>query len=705
MARITLIWLAICCGLSASEITCTLQNTAVCFEAQDIEIQIPAQWLPPTEQMHDAYDADRDQRYFRLDGHFIHKDITLIIPCFFMRKKPDAAWTCMLRWAPTRTGNWTLLLKGTVGLGDAQVQNIKHDTQQVINVTDEGLDGFLQYPQEQASQRYFRISKSDGTNTAKLLHGSCRAWLVSADKTSSGWAAHEYANRKNELLPALREHGYNVLHQWFAPWEYQLVHLDKAEYWRQADDSWKRHPIASSWHAHQSIDQGRASAFDTWIKQLAGNKSGECIYTLLAPLPHVSFQLDRHSWGGEGCWSKIDDPDQRLEKCNGFSALIGGKNIWRFFLADPAQTLESTPSKDFDHQANYFRYLIARWSAFTSVGIWEIFDEIDAIGGEVGLMDQKTAWWSDKRHDQWLENINALFAGDLKRSDGLLYRGDPYQRPLHCATTSHAGGISADSNLYWKNIPDKHMSIGWHWYPTPSDKNILHFWLKTVHGLGLFSDVWKDTRPHFLGEFGYVDRLQPFNQVNILYPSLYHFGIWGSAFNGHAITAMDWDDGKEYGEIRFRQSPGAFDQKSYPINNGLRLDALRQFCKSIDWDSVRISRQDKSIPQVKDAKHQISYALQDKNAVYAWTLLFGDHFACSIDNIKNARYTLQFYDSWTGQKIIHPEIILKAENKSVTIKSEALKDYLIKNRNSQMTKDKRLFKGFDIAWTLHQIAD
>lgn len=703
MARAALIWLLICSCLTAADISVTLPPGAACFRCYEIAITLPAEWLPPAAQLHDAYDADRNQQFLRLQLDMQHADASLSLPVFCLRNKPQGPWLLQARWTPTRTGVWSAVLRGSLHNGK-QLRVIEHKLTQTVTVSDDTLPGLLQYPSIDSSQRYFHVSNSDGSSRARLFHGVCRAWLVTATRDASGWAAHEYASRQQELLPAMRTHGYDMLHLWMAPWEFQLVHLDQAEFWRQADDRWQRHQLTDTTApAWQRYDQGRAAALDQLMQQLSGNQQTQRIYTLLAPMPHVSLQLKSHPWGSEGCWSQADDPGQALQKCNGFSALLGERAFWSFFHADPQAKLDSWESRCFDHQANYFRYVIARWGASPSLGIWELFDEIDAIGDGIGLLQQRSGWWSDPRHQQWLQNICALFNGRLQRRDGLRYAGDAYQHPLHCATTSHAGGFSATGNMHWRTLPDQRLSPGWHWYPMPGDPDLLTYWAKTVHGVSAFSQVWKNQRPYFLGEFGYIDRLHPQDDVNILYPSLLHFGIWASAFNGQAITVMDWDDGKEYGELRPRDSGagGPFGKDAYPIHNGKRLEVLRAFIRDIDWQTVHISNQDPQTPHITEKNPQRSFLICESQRIHGWALFFDQHYQSVIHDIADGKWRLQYVDPWTG-KALAPAQDLTVTNNTLQLNSKGITEKLVEQR-SQFSATQRLCRGFDIAWRLWKV--
>ncbi|NRA37641.1 MAG: hypothetical protein HRU15_05835 [Planctomycetes bacterium] len=700
-----------CCGplTAAVQIISDPTLEIKIFQVQDYQLVLEPTWQLPSQQLHDAYDADRNQQFIRILCIFHHQQTSLAIPAFAMKKTAHSPWTWHVRWTPTHSGQWTLDLQcdlQTSAMEEA-VHYVEKNIQRIdviSNNTTETAKGFLTYPGASANQRYFQITADHGQRQSEFLYGNCRAWMVTANKEKKGtWQAEEWADRSLELLPTLREGGFNVLNTWFAPWEYQIIHCDQAEYWRNKDDSWQRHEINEQWSAYQYYDQGRARSFDRLLQDCEGQKREDRIYLLLAPLPHVSFQQKAHPWGGEGCWSPQDDPNQRPEKCNGFSQAPGQKDFWDFFKADPAAELDDWRSQLFDHQANYFRYVMARWGSSPSIGLWEIFDEIDAIGNEVGLEHGKLGWWKQTQNKKWLENISLLFSGQLQRSDKANYAGDAYQHPLHCATTSHAGEYTATGNMRWTDLPDQRMSVGWHWYPFPNSPQITSYWLHCMKGISEFSMVWGNKRPHFISEFGNYDRLRPQQSAAIFYPSLYHFGIWTSTFSGQAISAMDWDDGKEYGELRWRthdDDSSAFSKKSYAIDHVSRMQALRKFTKNINWDSVQRMGDQTCLQKYHDVTKSISHILFTTQGAQAWSFILDDQFRCEISALQPGKYHLQFFDPWTGLTITEQQTIIIPDNKSVIINGDAALAAIKKHRNTFNAKTQRLFRGFDLAWKL-----
>src|SRR5471030_815800 len=143
--------------------------------------------------------------------------------------------------------------------------------------------------------------------------------------------------------------------------------------------------------------------------------------------------MQEHPWGGnESGFSPANDGGTHgLERLNGFSAFKPAMSAWDFFDADPTLPLNDPRAKLFDHQANFYRYIIARWGASRAIGAWVIVDELDAVGDVVGSVKEKTGWWGHPQCETWLANIFKLYRGQLVRSDGVKYAGDSYHHPLH----------------------------------------------------------------------------------------------------------------------------------------------------------------------------------------------------------------------------------------------------------------------------------
>ncbi|MFO7898112.1 MAG: hypothetical protein R6V58_03515 [Planctomycetota bacterium] len=654
---------------------------AIVFKCCEIRLTIPGLDLPDS-QIHDAYDADRDDRFVRVSATFEQDDRSVTVPGFAMREKPGGPWTWRVRWAPYRPGRWTGRLRVRAGLrpGAEPIDLRKPFPHEIEVSADDRIEGPLAVPGDAQNPRYLRVLKPDGSSCATWLFGACRAWVARGDGDENPWPPHEWIDRETELFGPMREGGFNLLNQWMAPWEFLLVHHDRAEFWRDEDGTWTRHPVpeGAAWSPYQCLDQGRAAGFDELVRQCEGGPNSSPIRMLLSPLPHQCLQVREHPWGSqESGWSPENDAGrQSLDRLNGFSGFRRKMPVWDFFKADPSKPVADWRSRLFDHQTNFFRYLIARWGYSRAIGAWVIVDELDAVGDVVGVMREKTGWWGHPQCGRWLANVVRMFRGRLTRSDGLAYRGDPYRRPLHVATTSFGGGPGRGGNIDWAGGPEDTRPdlFGWHWYPGFADAPTWRrAWSHAVTGVGSYARAPIGRAPRLISEFGAPDRSAPDETPSRLYPTLYHHAIWAAIFSGQAGTPMDWDDGKEFGELRWRKRGGAFDRESYPINHVARIKALRRFLGGLDpGDLASCSRKR---PEVKlEASESTSvfalYRRTTHDAVYGWLLSVGGDARLTLTGLAAGTYRLRWYDPWTGKPVARlpaPEPIEVMDKKEVEI--------------------------------------
>ena len=636
------------------------------FETVEISLDRQAASLKlsslPDTQVHDACDADRDGRFVRLALRFRTRDRTLVVPAFAMRDEAGGPWRWRVRWSAPEAARWVVDLQADVQLAPDQARVRSTGLVGVIEaVADPAFTGPLVAPKQGENPRYLRRLKPDGSSEALWLFGACRAWNVRGNPSAGDWAPHEWIDRDKELFPVMREAGYNVLSQWMAPWEYLLVHHARAEFWRNADDTWRRVPIAkdAAWSPWQCYDQGRAADFDKLLAQCEGDKARRTIHMMLAPIAHQSLQSRSHLWGWqESGWSPGDDAGkQSLQKLNGFSAFRETMDVWDFFKADPAAPLDDWRSQLFDHQANFWHYLIARWGASRALGMWVLIDELDGIGDRVGVMALKRGWWAHPDCERWLADTIRLFRGGLTRSDGFRYAGDPYRHPLHAATTSWGGEFDRGGNLDWPGGPEGSRPdlMGWHWYPWWGYQTTYsRAWTHTIAGVVSYAQAPIDGRPRLISEFGAQDRYAPEDTPSHTYPSLYHMALWPAIMTGQAGTPMDWDDGKEFGELRWREREGVFDPKRYPVDNAARLKALRRFLGDLSPEHLAPCRHKGTRVTLTTQQLIGVYALhatRGAEAVYGWVFSPEGDGAFAISGLKPGAYRLQWFDPWTGDAL------------------------------------------------------
>ncbi len=570
-----------------------------------------------------------------------------------------------------------------------------------------GISGPLVRPGDEHQQGYLRQLQADGNSNALWLFGACRAWVVKSDNPDKPWHGQEWLDRETELFTPMRKGGLNLLNQWMAPWEFLLIHSDRAEYWRQPDDSWKRIPLPTQreWSSYQCFDQGRAQAFDRLLKQAEGNGEKKTIYLLLSPLPHQCLQVKEHPWGSqESGWSPENDAGkQTLERLNGFSGFQKDMNIWDFFKANPRQGVGDWRSQLFDHQANFFRYVMARWGYSRALGVWVLVDELDAVGDEVGVMATKDGWWKHPQCRRWLADIVKLFRNELTRSDGLTYQGDPFQHPLHAATTSFGGQSGKGGNLEWDGGPIgcRPDLFGWHWYPYwERDASWPEIWLYTIDGLGRYSKAPTVKRPRLVSEFGAPDRYDPDDAPSVLYPSLFHFAAWAAIFSGQAGTPMDWDDGKEFGELTWRNRDGIFKKDRYPINHIEQIQALRTFLDGVSPDDLAVS--DTTVQSVQGLRAYVLPVEKDSLKALGWIYSASGKGVIHITELAPGDYTVTWYDPWTGKKLMDqsPQALSADKSGRLTIDPHPVLEK-IRLSATPFPQESRLDRGRDLAFKLH----
>jgi hypothetical protein len=342
-------------------------------------------------------------------------------------------------------------VEGDTGAGRIVAQRVVGCIE--VAVAEEKMAGPLLPPGREQNPNYLRERKGDGTSEAIFTFGTCRAWTVRHADKNGLWGEAELIDREKELLAPMRRGGFDLLNQWMAPWEYLLVHHDPAEHWENANGHFEAIPVAESegWRSDQYFDQGRAAAFDDLVDMFEGDAGDPIVRMLLTPLPHLLFRMSEHPWhGGSSFWSPWENPEVPKSSMNGFCA-TEGMTAWDFFKADPRAPKDDVHSILFDKQANFFRYLIARWGYSSAVGAWVLLDEIEGIGDEEAYYPDRSGYWKHPECDRWLGDAIRLFKGRLQRaSDGVAYDGDPYGHPVSAACSSINGTFAPGDNVDWR---------------------------------------------------------------------------------------------------------------------------------------------------------------------------------------------------------------------------------------------------------------
>ena len=434
---------------------------------------------------------------------------------------------------------------------------------------------------------------TDAAPSAVFCPGWARPWNIfngaalnpDADvrRRDAPWGT-EYIDRNAEVYSQLHDTPY-IFAQWMAPWGLMLTHQPEGagearvykEKWENAASPYKFDWWALPGDLNKAVtdrpwayyDQGRASSLDQIIEKF--EEKGACV--LLTLWPHAAFTT-----GADNGW----------DKQNGFRGCEGQPAAMSFFQAESGA--EDWRGRYWLHQKTLHRYIVARWSYSRALGVWETISEIDGIGaGKYESIDPAVAQW----HSRLVADLRSL---------------DPFKHPITVSTTA-ADRLNNPKAPYPGEGTDAVVDIlSFHTYPVipkhlqkgrPREGRKVNDkpgpWVRNRTNLAELLGIQAEAihkwaarartvpKPYIVGEFGAYER-NPGEAWNAngatppacIYPNCMHYGAWASFAAGSATSALEWNDGKEFGEMRTRP-PDTDPFKDYPFNNLMEIDALRRF--------------------------------------------------------------------------------------------------------------------------------
>ncbi|MGB9745327.1 MAG: PKD domain-containing protein [Bacteroidales bacterium] len=253
---------------------------------------------------------------------------TVLIPAFYREymfmddegwKRDSSLFSWMVRFSPTVTGNYKLIIKLKDQAGTWQSDPFDFTVQQTND------QGFI-YP-DANNHQYYRRS----TGEPFLPVGENVAW--SNDWTSFDAKINNYYNQ----ITAIAQNGGNLIRYWMVPFGSQAL-------------EWKNGYSFYKGIGHYS--QEAAAMLDS-IFSLCGNLGVNIQLTL--------FQHGMYSENVNPNWS--DNP---------YNIANGG------FLEHAADFFWNTNARKLTR--NLLRYTIARWGYATNLFSWELFNEVDLTG-------------------------------------------------------------------------------------------------------------------------------------------------------------------------------------------------------------------------------------------------------------------------------------------------------------------------------------
>lgn len=567
-----------------------------------------------------------------------------------------------------------------------------------------------------ANPNYFWRLGPQGAKEWVFLYPVARPWVI--PDQADGVFPDEWLDRDAELFEPMRAHGANCLYMWMAPWELLLVHRKAAEFWpvrtkdgRILDGHFDEHPVADDeeWASYAYYDQGRAAAMDDIVRRLEqyDERLGSPIYLMLAFLPHNIFKMSAHPWGGfQSGWSIEDDWGfNEPQKVSGFSGFLPGQSVYRFFEGSPHVADKGDWRRQlWDWQCNFFRYVIARWGASKSLAAWILMDELDAVGDEVGSLLKGTGWWGRPECLRWHDDVLRFFRGRLRyERDGQLvsYGGDPYEHLISSSAMVYDYRLHREDNGTWLGEEELVDFLTYHSYPThvskgrwtlqPDGKRKYEPLNRELFPFGVYASsnafpqyiaaearTWRDAaerlrdwaiavgtgRPLVITESGYLQRFYGSDSVNVYgakYPTVFHYQAWAALMNGHAATPADWCDGKEFGEMRWRDRLGSFTPDLYPVNLYLDIRGVRAFVEHLDLPSLRPAwaQMAVSVQLVTAAGEPLErargdcWALVSPQTVAGWAFVSDDpaeEIRVRVSGLPlDEHWSVQFFNTWRGQ--------------------------------------------------------
>ncbi|NCC51766.1 MAG: DUF5060 domain-containing protein [Spartobacteria bacterium] len=311
------------------------------------------------------------------------------------------------------------------------------------------------------------------------------------------------------LFANCKEHGINMIHWWFAPWDTLLTvkPANPADTWREKS-------------SYDTYEQGRAAEVDRTFEH-AEKYDVKLVVTIW---PHDSIRdFNHHKWRINGSWAKAID--QKFSEpewyINAFSELDDPPMNQKFFY-DPVY---------FEYQERLYRYIIARWGYSEAVGTWALVSELfGTFADSASCIDYQGKWATNK-------------AG--------AFGEDPYEN----MNTNQCDG--ADHTMYWFNFINSYFKdndpFG---HPTTASFGTDEYWhdgfpVVDIPQLHVYADLYswitppvtvakyhhelaeEYEKPSLLGEIGTVE-------WQLFEPDYTRVCLWPAMAAGAPITPMMW---------------------------------------------------------------------------------------------------------------------------------------------------------------------
>ena len=362
----------------------------------------------------------------------------------------DGSKWCV-RFSPSDAGEWTysVSVRGSVGNYNSNWK------------TFDVARGLLSGPIKCESQTTRYLTYADGTPF--LGAGINRPWLIDDP-------VYGVAGGLDALFSDMQNSGVNILGLWLAPWDLSLQTQTTGPY---------------------SYDMTRAASLDALLEKAATYD----IKIILTIWPHDSLRSPAHPYY-PGFTSSTNWEYDEWGRGNAFNELSSCND----FVTD---------ATSWEAQTRLYRYIIARYSAYESLGMWATVSEADFTDA--------------------FKNNEATFNTWHSKLVNYFKDNDEYAHPI-TASLSHMGSQTWSENA---NVDIAQL----HTYNLITDTNPLY--TEAANDAKHLTDTY--SAPSFIGEIGTTDDAKR--------EDLIHFSAWASYAAGSIINPMNWGDGQTFDDL------------------------------------------------------------------------------------------------------------------------------------------------------------
>lgn len=261
------------------------------------------------------------------------------------------------------------------------------------------------------------------------------------------------------------------------------------------------------------------------------------------------------------------------------------------------------------YQERQYRYLIARWGCYRSLGVWEIVNEINGTD----------AWQAGKTiaGRDWVQKVANYFK-----------EHDPFKHPT---TASQSGGRYWTDGYTVVDIPNVHLyETGWiNSFRTNPFRGSIY----TYRNISArFRQDFQ--KPALMGEAGYENSYGNWSFPSPEYTTWYHNALWTTWSNGNAATPLWWD----------------FTRRDLISDDVLmQLKAFSAVAMQLDYGNNPVNR-----TEVK-ATDCDAFAMVGDSLAFGWAREINGKSISEKEVTftvpKDTSYRVQIYDTWNGKLI------------------------------------------------------